>query len=337
METGLDRWLSRAGTHPLTISIDGAALNGICQVINRRAGQVQHLKLVSPSEHITLRIEEFIDLRTLSLGGAEDVSEYGIGPFRLAKCLDILRLAPSLIELTLDGPYFGTENSAQSISLHSLQILRLGRADEYGSCSTILKNLKAPALETLVLFNSHIDAKPFLRRIPRLKFLTVQQGKWTRLQFTKLFEAVPSLTHLAIRFRRDRLEGQEEAKLLLVVLGSPTSLPELRTLEIAGGLSSWKLIHSFLLARRQIAVFRFTFIYADTLVQFAAANAWATLAAERRIEVHWSVLSPHKWSHCMGYGDERPEVNHSEEEAENSEEEYAGSSSDGYSVQSALL
>ncbi|KAJ6558167.1 hypothetical protein B0H19DRAFT_130398 [Mycena capillaripes] len=237
-------WLQRAGNRPLSISFVGPRRMDQC-VIGIIWGYEQQLKQLEicyeKEEDVedlhgysnflgSQRLEPLPLLETLKI---RDLTHLQLGCYSGPQILELLRLAPNLIEFVFDNiqRVYEVEYIAGKLVLPGLRRLIFGRG--YETNPDLLRYLTLPALETLSLPpRTHLsDVFNFLKRSsPPLKQLGVSRNVFDFVRLQECLYLAPSLTDLT---------GWEPhqgfmTKLCVVLADSSSLLPNLHILKIMG-------------------------------------------------------------------------------------------------------
>ncbi|KAJ7727235.1 hypothetical protein B0H16DRAFT_1894530 [Mycena metata] len=230
----LRSWLPRAGRRTLTVALNRGLDHSVAAILGQYATQLKHLTIGEEMDDelstLAAAVESFPHLDTLLIDCLSD--EYGdFEAFHSSAVLELLRLAPNLVELTLgslqilnNGTHFGPGDQLILSRLTSFKSSELKNAER------ILPCLITPALDTLVLPYASIcdaDLSLFLRRSsPPLKKLVLDyKGALGEV----LIQIPSSVTHLEL----NAYGWPHVDNLLRALEDLPSdSLPNLRTLII---------------------------------------------------------------------------------------------------------
>ncbi|KAJ7727244.1 hypothetical protein B0H16DRAFT_259478 [Mycena metata] len=234
----LRSWVPRAGRRTLTVALNRGLDHSVAAILGQYATQLKHLTLGEEVDDelytLAAAVESFPHLDALLIDCLSD--EYGdFGAFHSSAVLELLRLAPNLVELAFDslqilnnGTHFGPGDKL------ILSRLKSFKSSELKNAERILPCLITPALDTLVLPYASIcdaDLSLFLRRSsPPLKKLVLDyKGALGELLIQIPSES--SVTHLELN-----AYGWPHVDNLLRTLedlpGPSDSLPNLRRLSI---------------------------------------------------------------------------------------------------------
>ncbi|KAJ7678784.1 hypothetical protein B0H17DRAFT_1182298 [Mycena rosella] len=228
-------WLSRARNHSLSLSIHGTLGEGDATIVREYAEKLRSLKIHSHDDDYLDLLERmsFPSLKTLEIGILRDA--YGEAPcYSLYQTLDILRVAPNLVECTFYNLSTCNDSRTGNLLLPSLRFLAF-RGEFQFSDDEILKLLTLPALETLALTMVTVslnDLASFLKRSSPLlqNLIMIRRYTYQELDFTQLDEClrlVPTLTHLELSGR-----GEYPAPMFTSLADSPSLLPNLLSIQI---------------------------------------------------------------------------------------------------------
>ncbi|KAJ7727242.1 hypothetical protein B0H16DRAFT_1894536 [Mycena metata] len=182
----LRSWLPRSGKRMLTIALYRGLDHSVVEVLNQYATQIKHLTLREEADDelhtLAVAVESFPQLGTLIMGGLlDEYDDYAI--FSSSVVLNLLRLAPNLVEFTLeavDGLHVADSPNLILSRLTSLKFNRLYDAEG------ILLHLTTPALETLDLPHDSITNATFSlffrRSSPPLEKLVLSYSRGDLIQ-----------------------------------------------------------------------------------------------------------------------------------------------------------
>ncbi|KAJ7457970.1 hypothetical protein B0H11DRAFT_203694 [Mycena galericulata] len=271
----LEAWLQRARNQPLSISFHGSIREDIGSIVLRHTQQLRNLEIYLDGEDVEVwsQLAPFPFLETLKIGATSDPNLYWDDrQYSALHILTILRLAPNLVECTLENifPMFflNSHNSADIIILPSLRRLNLGSISDSPIHDEILQNLTLPALQTLVLrvFETSLnDLITFLKRSsPPLLALTI--GDTSDPDFVPFLNdfprLLPTLECLELYPPTDVVQA-----LFARLSASPSHfLPNLRSLRIYASNSSFliskstwtNVLHILSIRRSHITDFKLT-------------------------------------------------------------------------------
>ncbi|KAJ6472695.1 hypothetical protein C8R47DRAFT_1324609 [Mycena vitilis] len=205
-------WLKRAGSHLLSISLDGDFDEVIAALVWQHAAQ----------------------LRSIEISYIQHPHSTDSG----RQILEMLRHTPKLVELTFDWVEAAENNPtpAEKLVLPNLRCLQFGdeNEDNLEGSADLLVRFTLPVLETLVLATvklAHVHS--FLLRssppLRKLLLLGLDNNEITFTQLDKCLQIVPLLTHLEFRDANTDLIDEFFDTL---AQGSSTLLPHLRVLRI---------------------------------------------------------------------------------------------------------
>ncbi|KAJ7484971.1 hypothetical protein B0H11DRAFT_1146860 [Mycena galericulata] len=214
-------WLQRACNRPLSVSFTDAFHEGVIPIIWQHNQRLKHLEICYKQEYGNEDSDEESPHRK-----EIDISECtSLGPFPLLETLsirhssrvddaptydgsqiiEILRLAPNLVECVLDRIYPGwdaIDDLQEQVVLPTLRRLMFGKEEFNYSDGSILKHLSIPRLEALTLSMraiSFADLSSFLKRsAPPLQKLVLGGAFDPTEPVDQLVEClglVPALTH----------------------------------------------------------------------------------------------------------------------------------------------
>ncbi|KAJ7896399.1 hypothetical protein B0H14DRAFT_2679288 [Mycena olivaceomarginata] len=256
LKTLVPIWLQRAHNRPLSISLSGGNFDhNVLSIIWSHAQQLKHLEISNVnSDEVYIPLWKgtipgpFPSLQTLTMG---NVPLYGAG-FSPHHILDLLRLAPNLIECSLDiNDVIAVDEILVLPKLHRLM---------FGECGTsplfdfrFLEHLSLPGLETLFADVISDRLLSFLQRSsPPLQEL-VLGNEFNIPPMAECLHLVPNLRRFEMWDYRCRLVEEFFA----VLVQSPSLLPQLRTLgfhlnemEDDIPISLWTVVLCGLTARR---------------------------------------------------------------------------------------
>ncbi|KAJ7682398.1 hypothetical protein DFH06DRAFT_293398, partial [Mycena polygramma] len=253
-EEGFRTWLQRAGSRLLSISLRGRFReDGTASLIWEHAGRFKHLEICDVEESYVGNVdpgdymeaidlfggrspERFPSLETLTIRGCRLEQE----EFSGRQILQLLRLAPSLIECTFEDmrpvSEFRFKNTPPMLVLKALRRMTFGEGPEGPqSDDGILKYLTLPALQTLRLSLTYNEITSddllslFRRSSPPLEELAL--GDDFHAGSVRLYDClqlVPSLVRLEMWHINANVLGE-----FLNALRSSSSLvPNLHNLKI---------------------------------------------------------------------------------------------------------
>ncbi|KAJ7490721.1 hypothetical protein FB451DRAFT_1361498 [Mycena latifolia] len=273
-----ETWISRARTHPLTISFHGSLNEDSDNLLKDHAPQLQNLELVLQSGY---ELQDFtIPLPTAkSLTIGREFILQNDAYFSLNGCVEFLRTAPDLVECNFDNVYYEEDvqaigNTLGPLTHSSLQRLHLGNLRDHYSSAGLLQYFTLPSLQTLLITDfdiSHDDFLSFLERSsPPLQSLSMSvpiDGS-PSLMVHRYFRLVPTITDLDL----NRDDPMSDMVFLDVLAAAGNDfLPNLRNLTIRGYIperSEYQRLISTLTTRRaspiaQIQSFRLIWRFLD--------------------------------------------------------------------------
>ncbi|KAJ6558225.1 hypothetical protein B0H19DRAFT_1235159 [Mycena capillaripes] len=290
-------WLQRAGNRPLSISFVGPRSmdQSIMGIIWEYEQQLKHLEICYEKEddEDSGGFPEFLggrspglmpSLETLKIRASDDERE-GYGHFA-PQILEVLRLAPNLIEFVFDNIQYvvDVDTTVEKLALPGLRRLIFGGGYETypNSNGALFSCLTLPALETLSLSlhkNSSDNVFDFLKcSSPPLKQLGMRDASRGGLDFVELqecFYLIPTLTDLTVWEPRMGFM----AGLCAALADSLSLLPNLHILKIVdlycltdrNADSLWKTLLRVLSSRR--TQLRIVHIELENLSMKSAADA----------------------------------------------------------------
>ncbi|KAJ7435015.1 hypothetical protein B0H11DRAFT_2369103 [Mycena galericulata] len=260
-------WLQRAGTRPLSVSLSNIFddSEGVVPLIWRYGQQLKHLELCYDEEEdiYEYRLSDLWSaplplLETLTIRCSSHLDN-DLG-FRSPRILELLHLAPNLVECMFDYmlTVYGFGAIKEPLALPNLRRLAFGSGQDNESDDRILTCLTIPHLESLtvsMLVLSVDDLLSFLKRSsPPLRELILGTGLDSKNQFDGLEEClrlVPTLTRLEFWYWPVTRNPEE------LFAASPSEfLPNLRSLAIRVYLAApyigiwWETLLRVLTARR---------------------------------------------------------------------------------------
>ncbi|KAJ7680112.1 hypothetical protein B0H17DRAFT_1182130 [Mycena rosella] len=227
----LATWLSRARNRLLSLSLHGTFDEDDATIVRGYAEKLRSLEIYSDDADCLDLLEGMScpSLETLNISLLHNA--YGeITSYSLYQTLNMLRVAPNLVECTFDNLSTFADSRTGHLVLPTLRSLAFGRY----SNDEILKFLTLPALEILSLAMVNVspkDVASFLKRSspPLQKLIMARQYTYRPLDFTELDEClrlVPTLTHL-------ELSGPGDYPTLFASLAdSPSLVPNLLSIQI---------------------------------------------------------------------------------------------------------
>ncbi|KAJ7678787.1 hypothetical protein B0H17DRAFT_1235131 [Mycena rosella] len=234
--TGFDQllttWLSRARNRSLSLSLHGTFDEDAATIVR---GYAETLRRLEIHTHNTDCLDLFDSMSCPSLETLKIsflCNAYGDTPrYSLSQTLDILRVAPNLVECTFYRLFTFPDSRARHLVLPTLRslVFRGPSHDE------ILKLLTLPALETLSLAMITLSPKDFAsllkRSSPPLQNLIMgRQSDYRPLDFTQLDEClrlIPTLTHLELS-----MPGDYPTPMFISLADSPSLVPNLLSIQI---------------------------------------------------------------------------------------------------------
>ncbi|KAJ7655829.1 hypothetical protein DFH06DRAFT_1473989 [Mycena polygramma] len=231
----LRMWLKRAGSHLLSISLDGDFDEVIAALVWEHAAQLRSIEISyiqNPHVWTPAALGPFPFLEALTLGYMDESTDNG------RQILEMLRHTPKLVELTFDWVEAAENDQTptEKLVLPSLRCLEFGDENEVNleGSADLLVHFTLPALETLVLATvSLVHVHSFLLQssppLRKLLFLGLDNDEITFAQLDECLQLVPLLTHLEFRdANTDLIDDFFDA----LAQGSSTLLPDLRVLKI---------------------------------------------------------------------------------------------------------
>ncbi|KAJ7666910.1 hypothetical protein DFH06DRAFT_1295044 [Mycena polygramma] len=265
---GVQAWLDRAANRPLSVSLCGPGSfdPGATDFVWRHGQQLEHLDLCYQEEEAdeydfiedvdllggnpgTLPLLRTLVIRGLTTLRLEDDQGY-YGP----QILDLLRLAPNLVECTIEFPSneWGFLGRPESLVIPALRQFSLG--DSEATDEGILYFLTLPGLETISMLTRKAYAHGLLslleRSLPPLRELALGDVNFIRLG--QCLRLVPTVETFLMWWPRSELL----INLLDALAESPSLLPRLDTLAIHvlssnfGFSASWTALARALSSRR---------------------------------------------------------------------------------------
>ncbi|KAJ7102813.1 hypothetical protein C8R44DRAFT_347035 [Mycena epipterygia] len=235
----LGTWLKRARNHSLSISLYNTFDDGVATLVRQHARHIKDLEIYCDEDHLGLltNIGSFPLLEKLTIGGLPDAGE-GPGAFLdLRRTLEILRLAPNLVECTFNDLLMDdNEDVPEKLVLPNLRRMTFGRLeDPTDSDDRILRYLTLPALQALTLQMSGISTRDltsfFRRSSPPLQTVTLDAGihRSHFVQSDECLSLLLTLAHFELYSPSTRLVNQLIATL---AESPPRLLPALRSMRI---------------------------------------------------------------------------------------------------------
>ncbi|KAJ6466710.1 hypothetical protein C8R47DRAFT_1025109 [Mycena vitilis] len=242
-EAGLQTWLERAGTRPLSVSLRGKFCgDGAATLIWSHAERFRHLEICDEQEEdvnsgpgeglINLIGVECPDsmplLETLTIcGSGLDQAE-----FSGQQILDLLDVAPNLVECTFRDMYpVGEPEIGKTAPKLVLPALRRIDAGDGSSDAPILKYITLPALQALRLSMVNFSFRDLhllvQRSSPPLEELILDRTQHSIL--VESLHLLPTLRYLEMR----SMQSDLLRNLLAALTDSPSMLPDLHTLSIS--------------------------------------------------------------------------------------------------------
>ncbi|KAJ7609617.1 hypothetical protein FB45DRAFT_943864 [Roridomyces roridus] len=258
---GMERWLHRAGTHLLDITMERPLDSVVASLIRCYSSRLQRLDICVCSSGEEFENPNLFDITQLeprlpflrTLIFRPTPSDRYQGTFPAPPIFHLLRGAPELTELSVKA--LSVLDAADGIWTAEVVLPNLQRF-EYGYEPPVaegaLKYLTAPRLEFLSLSTAEEPSVvTFLKRSsPPLREVIIDYGPpVSQTAFTEFLSHLPSVTRLKI----GHLSGAAAESFfdILVETGSG-ALPSLQTLELysMGDWSDWSLVLRALSARR---------------------------------------------------------------------------------------
>ncbi|KAJ6523324.1 hypothetical protein B0H19DRAFT_1244232 [Mycena capillaripes] len=234
-------WLSRARNYPLYLTLRRSLDYDTAPILSQLATQLKHLEIHEEELNVTPLTDfgPFLHLQMLTIGAVYDDDDV-LNQFSLAQTLQMLRLAPNLVQCTFHQVFTQADYAGEPLVLASLSCLKLGDTTDlidlgsFDGDDKILRNLSLPALQTLFLPLTYITASDFAlflkRSSPPLQKLVMGTGcdEISSNQLDECLRFVPSLTDLQLFVAEDTSDD------FLSALGDVPShlLPNLRSLRI---------------------------------------------------------------------------------------------------------
>ncbi|KAJ7774988.1 hypothetical protein B0H16DRAFT_1509127, partial [Mycena metata] len=228
----LQIWLQRARGYSLSVRLMGmdgiGELNKEITIVGEYSKQLKHLEIYGAEPNLDpfIAVGSFPLLETLAIGDQEDDSS----KVSVAQIINLLALAPNLLELTLCGATTIVDCSGNKIPiLANLRSLHFGTSDDDLLTYVSLPSLRALSLPFDII--SAPDLSLFLKRsLPPLQKLGLGHGCYylASNELIQCLRIVPSLLHLELCIGPTCLVD------LLLALASSSSelLPNLQSLEI---------------------------------------------------------------------------------------------------------
>ncbi|KAJ7680714.1 hypothetical protein DFH06DRAFT_427415 [Mycena polygramma] len=235
-------WLRRACNRPLSVSLRGKVNKDVAGTIWRHGLQLKHLNICCDGETRDVDDsgysddEDRIDIFGGSPGSLPLLKSFTIcgltstdvrGGYSASQFLALFRLAPNLVECTIDHifPMLDLQNVDEILVLPALRRLVFDQLDS--NDDEILKCLSLPKLQTLSIPLSEIrpdNLLSFLQRSsPPLQELTVGFSEFAELADS--LRLVPTLTSFEHWCHVDRV-----TELFVALTESPSLLPNLHRL-----------------------------------------------------------------------------------------------------------
>ncbi|KAJ7728583.1 hypothetical protein DFH07DRAFT_945742 [Mycena maculata] len=293
-EKFLHRWLARAATRPLSLSLHGVFTQRTEDLIDQYVHQTQTLQLYFPSADgladILAPQRIFSSLRVLTIGQgdpfecedsedeeseAENNSSSEYYSHDPGECVEILAASPNVVRFTLDRIHFhvkGSTPASQRLTHSNLTDLSIGGS--LGPSSTfILPYLTLPALQRLSILECVIAFKDFLAFLARssspLHSLSMKLPFRIRRDTPadRFLELIPLITDLDLDLLHGSKDLSDFGSSVILAIGSYNQLvPNLRHLTIRGSpeqlLPQYRQLLSAVYTRRavphsQLQAFRF--------------------------------------------------------------------------------
>ncbi|KAF8215341.1 hypothetical protein K438DRAFT_1705741 [Mycena galopus ATCC 62051] len=246
-------WIARALTIPLSFSLHGSLDRRVEPFMKQHAPQLQNLELfVRTGDDLQrLRLQgPFRSLKALKIG-TDDTNSQEVDFFNPDECVEILRMAPDLVECDFDDVFYSEEASSAWVFTHTpLRVLRLGNPESrafqgyHGNSTFILRYIALPSLESLDIADFDIDSEDFVsfltRSNPPLASLrmVMPTTDWHSHIVAEYLQLMPSLTDLELFYLNpdDGSEADDNVapfRTFLEVLGAVDDvLPHLRNLTL---------------------------------------------------------------------------------------------------------
>ncbi|KAJ7657497.1 hypothetical protein B0H17DRAFT_1337866 [Mycena rosella] len=208
----LTTWLSRARNCPLSLTLRGVPDNDVGCIVRQHTGRLRSLEIYSDDNVGLVALPQSIgpcpSLGTLTICFLPNEEGESLIP-TTRQTLDILRLAPNLVECTLSNLCTWDDDYTGTLFLPSLRYLEFRylslEGNDYENDDELLKQLSLPALETLSLPMSDISFDDLVRFLKRssspLKTLVLGERYQYRELDSELAEClrlVPTITHLEL-------------------------------------------------------------------------------------------------------------------------------------------
>ncbi|KAJ7757804.1 hypothetical protein DFH07DRAFT_459627 [Mycena maculata] len=285
-DNGLENWLQRAGSHPLSISLHGSFDGDVAAVVREHAERLKSLEIFHghQGEYIIddplrgVGPGPFPSLTSLTIGTFihQDGDDVDYAFFDPNSIFGIFNLAPNLAECTLADVFPASEpalNPRAQLALPNLRRLRFRRRPaNLESDDEILRYLTLPGLQTLFLLMSDVrgdDLISFLKRsLPPLRDLTLRCHDSDFSLLEQCLRLLPTLTHLELYGPGVHLvQG-----LFTVLADSPSSLlPHLQSLSIP---NCWDHIpqSTWVELRRALSVRRTHFACVEITIRYTSSG-----------------------------------------------------------------
>ncbi|KAJ7026932.1 hypothetical protein C8F04DRAFT_1045172 [Mycena alexandri] len=238
-------WVERAGDRPLSILLRGALDAPVAKVLEQYATRIRHFEIYgteySDVLNSNLSVGSFCCLRTLKVGTFVEDKHRELHNASVADVMALLRLAPNLVECTIDTFVARSYHAKEELVLPSLTRAEFLEEQD----GDVLRHLTLPSLNTLLATYSDISNQSLLllfqRSSPPLQILSLgHQGAADFIALEMGLRLVPSLTQLDIRSLY-----HDFAHKFLTSLADSHFLPNLRILKIRHPLGTFP--HALLL------------------------------------------------------------------------------------------
>ncbi|KAJ7457920.1 hypothetical protein B0H11DRAFT_2286716 [Mycena galericulata] len=267
----LRTWLQRARNRPLSLSLTNTFHEGAVPIVWQHGQQLKHLEFYhkqEDGENSDEDSDEEIDiweytspgqlplLETLTIGHSAYMDE--APTYRGSQIIEILRLAPNLVECVLDCVHPTWSSRVQEpLVLPTLRRLMFGTDGDFPhSDDGLLMHLTIPRLEALTLSMraiSFADVLSFLKRsLPPLQQLVLGDGvEYGGIdQLVECLRLVPTVAHFELWYPETRAAG-----VFTLLEETPSRLlPNLRNLNIRpiSRISDylWEILLSALIVHR---------------------------------------------------------------------------------------
>ncbi|KAF7361432.1 hypothetical protein MSAN_01176300 [Mycena sanguinolenta] len=295
-------WLGRARNQPLSVSFEvGEQFDeDIVAIVWRYGQKMKHLQLFEDwsEDERGDTIEDVIpgplpSLQTLTMRGEV---------FTLQYILEVLRLAPNLIEYVVYNTRILPEPNVEKVGLPNLRRLIFGEPGKRPHRDLeLLEYLSLPRLEVLSIETSSHSLLAFLEQSSPPLLELILESRNGVIDFVALAGYVPDLIRLEVW-----CPEYVEVETLFAALASQSLLPHLRTLVLhphyqyfpEHSQAFWTMLAAALAARRtQIQVFRFMVAYRLPDSLMPGPDIAAAIRELRRDGMHVSISATQEtWS-----------------------------------------